>query len=343
MDNNYSTTTICIRYFVLLVLFLNFSYAWDEKGRCETLSSTSVCNSILGTNQTNIYLKSDQNQTAIEASFSYFFGITSAAGPDCAPYLQKLLCSYNYPQCVIVNSTTPTIYLPSLLCQGDCKITEQICSAFVALFPPEYLCSNKSSDGLPSYPDSSTIYDLQAFGGPSNETIQCSHYSTQAQPATLQCPHPLLNVSYQQQKDQPAYFSLYEIDPESSCVVPCPMQISTKREVDAMYISKVVLYFLSFTGSVILFITFGLLTKKYSKKYEIILSFTFSTVIVDISFFLELSKPDLQFVCGDEPGRYITQTDVRCGFSGFLFHWGTMATLFWWAFLCYDFYLTSKI
>ncbi|KYQ90724.1 frizzled and smoothened-like protein [Tieghemostelium lacteum] len=335
-------------FFVVLLLlnifgsYLNFNIfveSFETNGRCETLLETSQCYNTLVNH--NIYLIVNQTQQETEDILSYLIGAASLTGNQtCIASFKGLVCLKNYQPCQTFTFNTNSISLPSYPCQSFCDLNEYECSNYISLFPNEYKCNYTTVDG-PQYPDNSTIYDLTSIGGPSNQTIQCTADGVTANSGEVDvpCPSPLIKVSQEDLDTKKNYFAI------GQCAIPCPFHILTKYQEKVSYYTKAVVYFLSFFGSIFLILSFVVMAGKYSKKYEIILSFTAATIIVDISYFLEFSKPDLEFVCADnDPGRFISQeSDMRCGWSGFLYQFGTMGTFIWWSVACYDVFLTSRI
>ncbi|GAM24689.1 hypothetical protein SAMD00019534_078640 [Acytostelium subglobosum LB1] len=106
----------------------------------------------------------------------------------------------------------------------------------------------------------------------------------------------------------------------NKCALPCPHMA------------------LSLTGAVLLIIVFGLLPKEITPKMEIIISFALCSIPLSISYIMAGSQ---ETYCGKDKG-WMVQKDALCGINGTLVQFGALGIIFWWAYMCYDFFMSIR-
>eukprot|EP01132_Coremiostelium_polycephalum_P009634 gene9634-11810_t len=323
------------KIFLITTPFYSLPFEIDINGKCEILSPTSICNTTL--NYTSIYIPSYTTQLKIEFEVSRNISFLNFTTPSCKNDGTQFFCLSAFPFCNQLTFTTPPINIPSQVCYSSCRLAEESCSLFIPIVYPTFTCKSNNSQGNPEYPEETSNYNLTPFQGPEDFQLQCNSNSRKGDGnSTIECKEPLLYISEEEEKSDGLYYFVL-----GRCALPCPFKIWKQSEVDSIMIIKKVLYSLSFIGAILLIVTFGIIPNEISPKMESIVSFSIGTIFLDISFFIE--NHDKNFICSSDRSRYKVQSDVSCGFNGFVFQFGALVSIFWWTMLCFDLFLTVRM
>ncbi|KYR02824.1 frizzled and smoothened-like protein [Tieghemostelium lacteum] len=304
------------------------------EGQCEEIDPTTPCKNILP--YTSIYIPNYTTQATIEAKVNLTFSRLSNTDANCKPQGELFACLRNYPPCIVINSTTPEIPLPSLPCNNKCEEMMAVCSQYVLIQDPSFSCSLiNSTTGDAQFPEQFTTYDLSSLGGPSVENIQCnSGNGSIVSSEDFRCFAPLETLN--KSSVDGLYFFVSE-----GCALPCPFEIFSESQTKALD-GLLAFYILSFIGSTFLLITFGLVADEWSSKNEIVVYYALGNIIFCISYFIPIASTG-DFRCSGSPGRYKSQKyDWICALDGVFLQYGALSMLFWFTAFSFDFFLIIR-
>ncbi|KYQ96933.1 frizzled and smoothened-like protein [Tieghemostelium lacteum] len=324
IKTNSSSDFMMILYFIgLLLVSSNIVYATiDIDAKCVPIDQTSPCALILP--YTEFYLNSTDSQDINKGYADTLMGYKEFL-QDCANPMFKLICLTLYPSCSEITNTTPDLTLPIYPCKSVCSTIYAQCGTFINMAITNFTCDQVDANGQSEYPVSSNFYDLSNWGGSTNQSIQCTDGSQVKDLPTNTgvCMSPLVYVEPDMRKKQNYYFITDE------CAIPCPFDVFTPEEYQKFRTTKIIIYALSFSSSIYLFFVYAILPNRHTNRMEIISSFALGGIMVSISYYMEFaasSKTFDNFVCTDDPGRYTFQSDPKCGFNAFFFHFGLLTS-----------------
>ncbi|EGG20358.1 G-protein-coupled receptor family protein [Cavenderia fasciculata] len=327
----------------LLFGIVNSSYLIDgqQPGTCQVLTSSSYCYPLVSPQGQPVYIPFNVTIDQIETNITSLLSLP--LNDECLKPAQLLLCSMYYNPCNNVtidygNGTTTPILLPSFPCFNVCETAFQGCSDYIQYLPPNFKCDMNTSSGQQQYPQYQTSFNITLENvtgtGENNyttELIQCNDKYTGN--IVGSCPIPLI---FAPNRSKDTYYTISD-----NCVLPCPFQLWNESEEKAIKDVSLILSVLSFVCSVFLIIFNGILPNKISTTNESILYVALGALFLAISQFQNLGQNN--FSCSEDPGRYVTQSDVECGINGFLFQLGAILGLFGWGYASYDFYRTIRL
>ncbi|GAM24681.1 hypothetical protein SAMD00019534_078560 [Acytostelium subglobosum LB1] len=146
------------------------------------------------------------------------------------------------------------------------------------------------------------------------------------------CPEPLIFVTDQMSKSTYYYMVV------TKCALPCPHSFWPDKKMNDLYIMQTVFNSFSLVSAILLIILFGLLPKEITAKMEIIFSFAICSIFLSLSYFMANSQDKY---CGENQG-WMVEKDALCGVNGAFFQFGTLGIIFWWTYMCYDFYMSIR-
>ncbi|EGG14614.1 G-protein-coupled receptor family protein [Cavenderia fasciculata] len=322
---------ILVLIFTFLVSIIRSDGIVDIGATCEPFnSSLGVCVGIIP-NDTIIYVPFNSSQSTMAQNATEIFNFLSLTNEECQSAASVIVCGMFFKPCTIVNTPTNNISLPSLTCQSKCMEAFQPCQIYLSQFPA--LSCSSVVNGEPEYPNISTSFNLTQYGGSSNQSINCNSIYTPL--ARNSCPEPLVYMTLEMY-DTPNYFNI-----TPTCAIPCPFEAWGNNQKTLNATSRA-LTSIGFICSFIILILYAVLPNKITHKMECILSFAVSTMIVSISYFIEMANT--RFPCGGGEGdRYAVQDDAKCGFNGWLFQLGALSNIVWWTIICFDYFLSIRM
>lgn len=165
---------------------------------CETLSSTSICSSII-TNPIYITPTNNKNQTTIEKTVlpSKTGELLISSQPICLDIYRRMVCGSAYTQCqyqtytMIYENTTVDINIPYMIrpCYSLCQQFQRVCPSLITShFPCDAYTNITSCDGSVisstlTYPNIGTNISSSLFPSQSS-MMMCSNVTTTPIPIT---------------------------------------------------------------------------------------------------------------------------------------------------------------
>ncbi|EGG24560.1 hypothetical protein DFA_02803 [Cavenderia fasciculata] len=318
-------------YFIFLNICINnglingYLINGFEEGSCELIQNNSICAPFIYSDinqqqqqqQQYVYIPQNTTLTNLESDLK---------DNPCKLYIQQLLCSINFPPCnniTIVdpnnnNNTNYNIVLPSYPCFNVCDIAYQSCAG-IQEYLPQCNGAAPGGGGIPQFPQTTSTFNITINGSTSsniyqNETTQCNHNYIGL--GVFGCPSPLV---YAPNRTKDLYFGI-----SGDCVLPCPFELWEHDKELLFYMFSLLVFN-------------GFLPNNITSTNEAILYVAIGAFLLAISQFQNQFEKDFQ--CSQEdPGRYVVQSDVKCGINGFLFQLGAMLSVLGWTLSSYDFY-----
>ncbi|KAM9957842.1 hypothetical protein ACTFIW_012814 [Dictyostelium discoideum] len=323
----------------ILILFVN-SQDLKLGGSCELIDSNSPCFSKL--NYTNFYLQPGDSITQLNKNVSDIIGMLEFTTPKCKPNAINLICLKSYPKCetyneTLSNNTNIIFNLPSLPCNSICLIAETPCKIFIDNFLKDLSCNSKFSNGVSMFPINSTDYEFKESGNYDFDfNVECNdNIINDNSSSVINCPAPLLNSKDHVIPGKTTYYYITD-----SCILDCPFEIYPGKT-KILDKTNYTLTSISFITCFFMILTFGVLPNKITHRMESILSFACGGCITALSVFIQSRQEN--FNCSSDPGRFKSQSDYLCLFTGLIFQFGAITSIFWAPMIAYDFYITSRL
>ncbi|EFA77694.1 G-protein-coupled receptor family protein [Heterostelium album PN500] len=348
-----SHLNLFIKLSLLLVLSLlttstnsqQFFYTLDPNATCEPWVGHSFCTGLIK-NPSSIYVSTSRSQSVMVSQIDLIQSYYNAATSQCLAddsNNRKFFCNAVFPECKPQGlPNNKVINLGVGVCQANCKHVSDLCIP-AGLNLDEINCDLVNSQNIYNYPPNYNQYDLSSYGGPANVQVQCLNSSSTAQNGTLApingtCPDPLIHhVTKDRQSDlDKGYYLLEGID----CLMPCPAPFFTHSQWSNMRLMISIVSPISFFCISMNLITYVGLNRKFDRH-------AFGIIFLSFSVFL-MTLSDLIFIAGGwdsicpDPGRFARQSDSSCAAAGFIFQYGVVSAMLWWASMAFDLWLVIR-